>query len=253
VTTAAKPIPEHIKNVQRDADAMGWDVQTTPTSVKITPPNAKKNQAITISLNPPPAPPQMQAQLAKGGFLAALQAWSREQDGKKQETDQPTDGKRICPECKADGAKEPYTSDRVQSMAAHRRKAHGILGKSAEAVRRREQLAAAKKAAAKKAAPKKPAPKAAVPTQRAEPEPKAEPTAALQVNVDLLPNPVAEAVSTLLTAVKEATGGTDALRKEVEELRDFRNKVVELVNDGTKAPVHVVAFILDLANATEEL
>lgn len=267
MTTAAKPLPEHVDNVRKDADMIGWDVQTTPSSLKITPPNGRKNQSISISLNPPPAPPQLLAQLAKGGFTAAVQAWNREHDGKAPQApqaDQPTNGTQVCPECKADGAKEPYTSDRVQSMATHRRQAHGVVGNSAEAKRRREQLAAAKKGPAPKkatskpgpkktAAAQKPASKAAVPAQRAEAAPKAEPTAPVQVNVDLLPAPVADAVSSLLTAVTKATGDTDTLRKEVESLRDFRTRVVELANDGTKAPVQVVSSILDLAKATEEL
>lgn len=247
-TVAIKPLPTHIQAVCNDAVKMGWDVDRNPNSVKITPPKGAKVKPFSLSLTKPPVPPQLQEQLNRNGFNAAAQAWRRDEEPQPKDAPQAakaTDDSPVCPECKARGAENPYTSARLQSMAAHRRRAHGVVGESESARQRREKLAASKKAAsAKKAAPTA----AAVPAPRVEAAPKAP----LQINTDLLPNPVAEAVGTLLTVLKETNGDTEALRKENEQLRDFRSKVVELANDGTKAPVQVVATILDLVKETEK-
>ena len=263
MTTVTKPVPDHIKSVQEDADEIGWDVLSTPTSVKITPPNGKKNQTINISLNPPPAPPQLQKQLADQGFLKALAAFQREQDAKKPKSvpakkseaaakDRPTKnsaGNYVCPECLQSGVKEPFATKHAQGLGSHRYRAHGVVG----ADRAARAAAAAKKAVTKKAAPaaKKAAPKASVPAQAAPTAAEAAPRAAVPVNVDALPGPVGEAMSQLFSAVQQNSGEVAALQQKLDDLTRFRTQVTDLVNDGTKAPVQVVAAILELARETE--
>lgn len=264
MTTATKPLPDYIDSVQKDAAAMGWDVERTTVSIKLTPPNGGKKQMIALSLNPSPPPVQMRKQLELAGFYKALGQWEREQKAPKQTPEAKTradglplpdaDGMLVCPECVRKGVKEPFKSRHPQGMGAHRKREHDVPGKYREG----RSGTSKPQAAAKKAAPAAPAQaapaKKTVPAQAAPAAPEVRAKAA-----DALPDPVTKALNVLHDAVKQASGDTtalrqenEALRKENSALREFRDKVVALASDGTKAPVQVVSSILDLAKQTDQ-
>lgn len=267
-TTTVKPLPEHYERTMDDADRMGWDVVTTPTSVKLTPPSGRKNDQIVLDLKTPLVPPQLRNKLIDEGFIKALQAWDREQKSKAQpEPKAPAkapaqqDGKDVlvCEACVEKGVAEPYTTERSQSMGAHKRKAHNIAGSSPEAVRLREKNAAKgaparktpsarkatssvkKTASAKKTVSvKKTA--AEVPAQRA-----AEPVKLPQLPLPSgLPAPVATHLNDLVTAIKAELGSATTLKQEIEPLREFFDKVDELVGNPNLTPLKVLATIQDL-------
>lgn len=261
MTTALKPLPTHIEAVCNDAEAMGWDVDRSPNSVRITPPKGAKVKPFSLPLGKPPVLPQLKTQLEKNGFNAALQAWKRSQEDTppQQTAEMPeldtsgrplkgADGLYLCPECVKSKAKTPFTSQHPQGMGAHRSSTHNVMGSDRHSSAARKAKAAKKTAPAKKATPAKTVPAPAVPAPRAE----ATPSAPLQINTDLLPNPVADAVGTLLTVLKETSGDTEALRKENEKLRDFRDQVAELAHDANRPPVKVVAALLDLVEDTKQ-
>ena len=58
-------------------------------------------------------------------------------------------------------------------------------------------------------------------------------------------------MSQLFSAVQQNSGEVAALQQKLDDLTRFRTQVTDLVNDGTKAPVQVVAAILELARETE--
>jgi hypothetical protein len=266
-TTATKALPSHYQSVMDDADDMGWDVVCSDTSVKLTPPgaNVKKGQQIVLPLTNRWAPPQLQKVLSDRGFLSALAAHERAQ-GKADPKPEPEkqapaqqDGKpvRVCPECEADpDVKDPFNTTHPPALAVHRSRKHGIAGTSPEAIRKRTATAAkkaAKKAPAKKTTPA-PAKKAAADTAPVPAPRAAEPVKKQEPLVDLsgLPVSVAAPLSELLNAFKATSGDAADLEKDVTTLRDFRNQVDELVHDGNKAPVQVVASILNLVEETKQ-
>ncbi|MEU9405677.1 hypothetical protein AB0E08_08220 [Streptomyces sp. NPDC048281] len=267
--TITKPLPQHYERTMDDAERINWDVVTTPTSMKLVPPTGKKGSQIVLDLRTPMAPPQLQKKLVDEGFVAALQAWEREQ-GKQapepkaapaaaQTAPSPEDGKPVlvCSICKANGVPEPYTTTWPQGLGSHKRRTHGVVGTSTKAERRRERTLAAKPpakkapAAAKKTAPAKkaaasaavPAPRSAVQVGKRQEEP---------IDVSGLPVSVAAPLTDLLNAVRASSGDAQALQTEVEQLRSFRDQVDELVNDGSKPPVKVVSTIMDLVEKTKQ-
>jgi hypothetical protein len=266
-TTELKPLPSHYQAIVDKAMQMGWQVRRSDGSVKIVSPSGRKGSEIVLSLKTPLPQPQLTKLLQQRGFLAVVQAWEREQKtAGKQGEEKPTapEGKDVkllvCPECQDSGTKEPYTSTRVQSLATHRRQAHKVVGNSQEAVRRREKLAeaaaktkAVKKAPAKKmtepvkktpASPALPAPRAADPAETKGQEP--------LVNVSGLPVSVTAPLGEMLTSLQAELHKASDLHKEVQPLRDFFDKVDDLVHDGNKAPVQVVASILTLVEETKQ-
>lgn len=265
--TTTKAIPTQYQSAMDDADAMGWDVICSDTSVKLTPPNAKKGDQIVLSLTTPMPPPQLHKKLVDEGFVAATQAFERGQKAPEAEAKPETEAKAtaatkpekpvyVCPECEAaPDVEEPFTTTHPPALGNHRRAKHGIPGTSAETIRKRGATAAkkaAKKAPAKKAAgtPAKktaaaatvPAPRAAAPAAKQKPE----------FNISGLPVSVAAPLEDLLNALSATSGDTEALEQEVKTLRDFRDQVEAEVNDGNKAPIQVVASIHSLVQETKQ-
>jgi hypothetical protein len=267
-TTATKPVPTHIKSVMDDAHAMGWDVECTPNSVKITPPKGHGVKPFTLSLTKVAAPPVLRPMLSNNGFTSAVSAWKRskgaEPDGPEPKAEAPSqpedkDAKlMVCPECKEKGVEEPFATSRPATMGAHRNRAHGVAGANAKIVAKRKAKATAaqRSSPAKKATAKQPPATKTAPAADATvpgPRPAAEVTSPrVQVNVDLLPAPVAEALGQFLTAVKDETAGTQALRTEVEALRAFRDQVLAEASDGNQPPVKALANIISLIEQTKQ-
>jgi hypothetical protein len=259
-TTSSKPIPTHIQDVIDKALGMDWDVERTPASVKITPPKNSKLKPFSLSRTTPMAPPQLKNHLDTLGFASVWQAWQRSQNGeakaepkadaKAKASSKPEKPVRVCPECTAEGLKEPFSTTHPPALGVHRRSKHGILGASSEAVRKREATAA-KKAPSKKTAPAKkaaPAKAATVPAPRTDaPTAKQEPL----INISGLPVSVAAPLGELLSAISATSGDAADLQQEVQTLRDFRDQVEAEVTDGNKAPVEVVYSILSLVKETK--
>jgi hypothetical protein len=280
--TDTKPLPDHIQNVVDDALNIGWDVVCTPVSVKITPPGGRKKgsaafgsprgrkaEQIILSLNPPPAPAQLTVELTGKGFLAAVQAHEREEaaeeakaeeakaeEAPKEKAAAPVEAdasKHVCPECAAAGEDTSYA--RPQSLSVHRRMKHGVIGASKEAAEKRAARAQKNAAAEPKAAdePKKASAKAApkkvlIPAQAQAPAAEEAPQL-----VGKTEHEISTPVSTALAALTYAVGNATAdLQRENRDLRDFRDQVVALASDGTKAPVQVVADILTLSQKTAQ-
>jgi hypothetical protein len=253
--TTTKAVPTQYQSAMDDADAMGWDVVCSDTSVKLMPPSGKKGDQIVLSLTTPMAPPQLRKKLVAEGFVAALQAWERGQgktpQGEEKATaaTKPEKPVRVCPECEADpDVKDPFSTTHPPALGNHRRAKHDILGVSSEAIRKRTATAAkkaAKKAPAKKAAAftaPVPAPRAAEPVKKQE----------SLVNVSGLPISVAAPLGELLNAISATSGDAADLQQEVGALRDFRDKVDILVHDGNQTPLKVLATIQDLVEETKK-
>jgi hypothetical protein len=248
-TTTAPP--SHVENFIKDANDMEWEVVRTTKSITVTPPaglgkaGAKK---ITISLNPPPAPPQLRKQLVDSGFLAALATTQRladEASAAKEDKPQTaataekkTDAKFVCPECQADHFTRPNT------LGSHRRIVHGIIG-SSQPVKKPAKRPVKKAAPAKKAGPAKT--KEAIPAPRAAVD-KAAPAVA---GTEGLTEGVALAVRSLVDALAtEGQGEKKALQDEVTELRDFKEKVRAEALNPNQAPIKALANIADLFTNT---
>lgn len=264
--TTTRSLPQHYENTIDDAERIGWDAVCTPSSVKLTPPpgKGKKYKPITLTLNPPLVPPQLRVKLTDEGFVKALREWEGEQAPAKAEDEQKADqgGKDVkllvCPECQADGVKEPYASARTQSVAAHRRRAHGVEGSSPSALQRRAAMtraASAKTTASApqpqktpvkttSAAPAKTAASTRVPAPRA-----TEPVKAQQeipVNVSFLPVAVAEPLGDMLAALQTELARAAELEQEIKPLREFFDKVDGIVEDGNLTLLKALAAIQDL-------
>jgi hypothetical protein len=245
--TATRP-SEHVEHLCEDAAAMGWDVKREANSIKVIPPKGSSVKAFSVSTNPSPAPPQLAKTLSENGFLRAWQAFEREQ-GKTSKPAGPAQGSTgaqptVCPECVEAGVKEPYTTDRGASMGAHRNRKHGVEGTAKKAVPAKKATAA--KPSAKKTAPAK-APAGAVtkaPELAATVKAVSQP---VETSGSEMPVKVAAAVAALVHAVGSEVGDVAALRAENERLHTFADQVLAEASDGTKAPVQVVANILDLA------
>ncbi|WP_205526076.1 hypothetical protein [Streptomyces sp. RLB1-9] len=262
--TTTKTIPTQYQSAMDDADAMNWDVVCSDTSVKLTPPNAKKGDQIVLPLTKPLAPPQLRVTLVDKGFVAAVQAWEREQgkgepepqaEEKATAATKPEKPVRVCKYCEEDPeVKKPFSTTHPPALGVHQRHKHGIMGASSEAIRKRGETAAkkaAKKAPAKKTTPAKkaaavtapvPAPRAAEPVKKQEP----------LVNVSGLPVSVAAPLGELLNAISATSGDAADLQKEVGTLRDFRDKVDTLVHDGNQTPLKALAAIQDLVQETKK-
>jgi chemotaxis protein histidine kinase CheA len=269
-------MPTHYESVMKDADQMGWDVICSDTSVKLTPPSGKKGDQIVLPLTKPLAPPQLQKKLTDEGFAKALAAWEQSQAKQKgaQESKPHADapaqqgGKQemVCPDCVKDGVENPYRTTYPQGMGSHRRKAHGIVGTSVEAVRRREKKAAAAKTSAKKATANKTSAKKATPVKKATtaakpavasvPAPRTAPapvkTQESLVNVSGLPVAVAAPLGEMLTALQTELGNAADLQKEIAPLGEFFDKVDSIVNDANLTPLKALATIQDLVAETKQ-
>lgn len=261
-TITVKPIPSQYQEVIDKCDEMDWDVEKSPTSVKVIPPKGSKVKPFNMPRSTPWAPPQLAKNLQENGFLAAYKEFKDARDGVKKPDAVATAaaklGKkvRVCEYCEKDPEiKEPFTTTHPPALGVHQRHKHGILGKSAEAARKRD-VTAAKKAAGKKVLAKTAAPAktAAVPSKSVVPAPRAAATVKQEplINLSGLPVSVAAPLGELIAAVGATSGDAVDLQKEVEKLRDFRDQVEAEVNDGNKAPIKILAAIQDLVQETKQ-
>ena len=259
--TENKQLPSHYEAVQKKAIAMGWDVERTPTNLKVIPPKGQNLKPFNLTRNPPMAPPQLKKHLETLGFNSVWAAFERNETsqqadaepkaGESTEPAKKTGEKRVCPECVELGREEPFTADTPQGLALHRRRAHGVVGTSPDSVRRR---AAAKKVGApvKKVAQVKPA---AAGAPAAVPAPRAAAASApkkdeVLLAVNGLPLSVASPLGDMISAIGAEISAGAELRKEVEALRAFRDRVDELVHDAEVPPIKVVVSIHDLVEQT---
>jgi hypothetical protein len=262
VTTAtpSKPIPTHYQDVISKAQAMGWDVERNPSSVKVVPPKGSKIKPFSLSRTTPLVPPQLANTLEKNGFSSAYQDWLKN-EGKRETKPEPKATAatkpekevRVCPECVEQGVETPFSTTHPPALGVHRRSKHGVAGSSPEAVRKRG-VTAAKKGAAKKTAKKAPAAKKTAPAPVPAPR-TAVPVPAKQeplINISGLPVSVAAPLGELLNAISATSGDAEDLQKEVEMLRDFRDQVEAEVSDANKPPVLVVASIHSLVTEIKQ-
>lgn len=201
--------------------------------------------------------------LVDKGFVAAVQAWEREQgkgepepqaEEKATAATKPEKPVRVCKYCEEDPeVKKPFSTTHPRRWAstsatstaswapAPRPSASGGDGReegreegSGEEDHPGEEGRCRHRPGAR--------PRAAEPVKKQEP----------LVNVSGLPVSVAAPLGELLNAISATSGDAADLQKEVGTLRDFRDKVDTLVHDGNQTPLKALAAIQDLVQETKK-